>query len=135
MTGMISRKYHDAKMISSNLTPQHESSSDFLKHLKKTAKQAFYSKTNEYINTFLFRKLPVGIQKHLSVTGKPEASVDEFRDFIQKRYQYQPVMGTQQPQAFNEVSSDTGKRQHERPTRDNQGQLRKDSGTCLMQLQ
>ena len=81
--------------------PQLESFSDFLKHPKKTVKQAFDSKANDYVTAFSFGKLPVAIQNDLSVAGKQDATVDDIRDCIQRRYQYQQLMGTQQPQPFN----------------------------------
>ena len=62
MPGMTWRNYHDTDGINSKVTPQNESFSDFLKHLKKTTKQASDLKTNGYVNAFLFGKLPVPIQ-------------------------------------------------------------------------
>ena len=70
----------------------------------KTAKQAFDSKAKEYVSAFLSGELQVAIQKDVSVAGKQDITVDEIRDFIQRRYQYQQLMGTQQPQPFNKVS-------------------------------
>ena len=49
--------------------PKHDTFSDFLKHLRKIAKQAFDSKANENVTAFLFGKLPVAIQNDLSVAG------------------------------------------------------------------
>ena len=67
-------------------------------------------------------KLPVAIKNDLSVAGKQDDTVDESKDFIQRRYQYQQLMGTQQRQPFNEVSSGTDKRQNKHFTRDNTDQ-------------
>ena len=96
--------------------------SDFLEHLTKTAKQAFDSKANEYFNAFPFGKLPVTIQNDFSTAGKQDTTVDENREFIQQRYHYQQLTGTQRPLPFNEFSSGTDKRQNDRPTKDNQDQ-------------
>ena len=114
MPGTTSRKHHDTDEISSNMTPN-TNLSDFLKHLRKTAKQAFDSKANEYVNAFLFGKLPVAIQNDLTTASKQDAMVDEIREFIQRWYQYQQLMGTQLPLPFNEFSSGTEKRQNDRP--------------------
>ena len=62
--------------------PQHESFSDFFKHPKKKAKQAFNSKASEYVTEILFGKLPIAIQNDLSVAGKKETTVDEIKDFF-----------------------------------------------------
>ena len=67
--------------------PRHKSSSGFLKHLKKTAKQAFDPKANEYVKAFLFGKLPVAIQNDFSVAGQRDAIVDEIKDYLQQRCQ------------------------------------------------
>ena len=66
---------------------QNESFSDFLKHLKKTTKQASDLKTNGYVDAFLFGNIPVPIQNDLSVASKQDATADVIRDFTQKRYQ------------------------------------------------
>ena len=101
------------------------------KHLKKAAKQAFDSKANEHVNAFLFGKFPVAIQIDLSVAGKQGATMDEIRDFIPRQSQCRHLIGTKQPQPFNEVSSGFDKRQTERLTRKNSNQQRKFSATCF----
>ena len=108
---------------------QHEFFHYLLKHLKKTAKQAFDSKAKEYVSALLFGKPPIAIENHLSVADKQDATLDETRDFIRRRYQHQPLLGTQQPQSFNEVSIGPDKRQNDRPIRDDAGQQNKFSGT------
>ena len=129
MPGTTSKKHHDTDEISSNMTPN-TNLSDFLKHLRKTAKQAFDSKPNDYVKAFPFDKLPVAIQNDLSTAGKQDTRVDKNREFIQRRYQYQQLMETQQPLHFNEFSSGREKRQNDRPTRDNQDQQRQIRETC-----
>ena len=100
---MSSRKYHNTDGISSNLTRK-QFFSDFLMHLKKSAKEAYDSKTNEHVKEFLIGKLPITIQNELSVAGKQEATVDEIIDFVQRRHHYQQLMGAQKTQPFNDVS-------------------------------
>ena len=68
--------------------PQHESFSDFLENHKKTAKQAFDSKTNDYVNAFLFGKLPAAIQNDLSVAGKQDAKWMKLEIFSPSRNRY-----------------------------------------------
>ena len=68
-----------------NYDTQHESFYDFLKNLKKTAKQVFDYRNSKYVKAFLLVKLPVAIQNDLSVAGKQDATVDGIKDFIHRR--------------------------------------------------
>ena len=103
--------------------------SDFFKYLKETVKQAFESQATEYVIALLFNKLPVAIQKDLIIGGKQDAAVIEIRNFFRRRYQYQQLIGTQNLQPSNEMSSGTDKNQKNCLTRDNQEQQRKLSGS------
>ena len=62
--------------------PTNENFSDFLKTLKKTATKAFGDRAAEFIETFVFGKLPIQIQHELSTAGKSKASVEEIKTFI-----------------------------------------------------
>ena len=130
---MDSRRYRETDGISSNTTPCKNPflTSSKLKHLKKTKKQAFDSKVIECINAFLLSTLPVAIQNYLGVSLKQDPTLIQNGDFIQRRYQYQLFMGTQQPQPFNEVSSRHEERQNERATRQNPDQQKMFSGTSF----
>ena len=93
--------------------PTKENFGDFLKNLKKVAKQAFGDKAPEYVETFLFGKLPVQIQHELSTAGKADATVDEIKTFIQRRFQYQQLMPQKQAHPFNEVSTNQTQQQYQ----------------------
>ena len=86
--------------------PTTETFSDFLRNLKKTAKQAFGDEADKIIKMFLFGKLPVEIQQELTMANKEESSPDEIKTYLMRKYQYQqhaaPPM-TVQP--FNAVTS------------------------------
>ena len=53
--------------------PTTETFSDFLKSLKKTAKQAFGNEADKVIKMFLFGKIPVEIQQELTMANKEES--------------------------------------------------------------
>ena len=86
--------------------PTTETFSDFLKNLKKTAKQAFGDEADKIIKMFLFGKLPVEIQQELTMVNKEESSPEEIKTYLMRKYQYQQYAApptTIQP--FNAVTS------------------------------
>ena len=86
--------------------PTTETFSDFLKNLKKTAKQAFGEEADKIIKMFLFGKLPVEIQQELTMANKEESSPEEIKTYLMRKYQYQQYVApptTIQP--FNAVTS------------------------------
>ena len=86
--------------------PTTETFSDFLKNLKKTAKQAFGEEADRVIRMFLFGKLPVDIQQELTMANKEESSPEEIKTYLMRKYQYQQYAAlptTIQP--FNAVTS------------------------------
>ena len=70
------------------------------------AKKAPGNKASEFVKTFLFAKVPVQKQHELSTAGKPDTSVEENKMFIQRRFQYQPLI-PQERLSFllNEITS------------------------------
>ena len=86
--------------------PTTETFSDFLKNLKKTAKQAFGDEADKIIKMFLFGKLPGEIQQELAMANKEENSPEEIKTHLMRNYQYQQYAApptTIQP--FNTVTS------------------------------
>ena len=86
--------------------PTTETFSNFLKNLKKTAKQAFGDEADKIIKMFLFGKLPVEIQQELTMANKEESSPEEIKTYLMRKYQYQQYAApptTIQP--FNAVTS------------------------------
>ena len=86
--------------------PTTETFSDFLKNLKKIAKQAFGEEADKIIKMFLFGKLPVEIQQELTMANKEESSPEEIKTYLMRKYQYQQYVApptTIQP--FNTVTS------------------------------
>ena len=86
--------------------PTTETISNFLKNLKKTAKQAFGDEADKIIKMFLFGKLPVEIQQELTMANKEESSPEEIKTHLMRKYQYQQYAApptTIQP--FNAVTS------------------------------
>ena len=86
--------------------PTTETFNDFLKNLKKTAKQAFGEEADRVIRMFLFGKLPVDIQQELTMSNKEESSPEEIKTYLMRKYQYQQYAApptTIQP--FNAVTS------------------------------
>ena len=86
--------------------PTTETFSDFLKNLKKTAKQTFGDEADKIIKMFLFGKLPVEIQQELTMANKEESSPEEIKTYLMTKYQYQQYAApptTIQP--FNAVTS------------------------------
>ena len=59
--------------------PTTETFSDFLKNLKKTAKQAIGDEADKIIKMFLVGKLPVEIQQELTMASKEESSPEEIK--------------------------------------------------------
>ena len=86
--------------------PTTEKFGNFLKSLKKTAKQAFGNEADKVIKLFLFGKLPVEIQQELTMANKGESSPEEIKTYLMRKYQYQQYTSPQtQIQPFNAVSS------------------------------
>ena len=83
--------------------PTTETFSDFLKNLKKIAKQAFGEEADKIIKMFLFGKLPVEIQQVLTMANKEESSPEEIKTYLMRKYQYIAPPTTIQP--FNTVTS------------------------------
>ena len=69
--------------------PTTETFGDFLKSLKKTAKQAFGNEADNIIKMFLFGKLPVEIQQELTMANKEESSPEKIKTYLMRKYQYQ----------------------------------------------
>ena len=65
--------------------PTTETFSDFLKNLKKTAKQAFGDEADKIIKMFLFGKLPVEIQQELTMADKEESSPEEIKTYLMRK--------------------------------------------------
>ena len=84
--------------------PTAETFGDFLKNLKKTAKQAFVNEAYKVIKMFLFGtcKLPVEIEQELTMANKEESSPEEIKTYLMRKYQYQQYTT---PQPFNAVTS------------------------------
>ena len=86
--------------------PTTETFGDFLKSLKKTAKQAFGIEADKVIKMFLFGKLPVEIQQELTMANKEENSPEEIKTYLMRKYQFQQYTAPQTPiQPFNAVTS------------------------------
>ena len=64
--------------------PTTETLGDFLKSLKKTAKQAFGNDADNVIKMFLFGKLPVEIQQELTMANKEESSPEEIKTYLMR---------------------------------------------------
>ena len=86
--------------------PTTETFSDFLKNLKKIAKQAFGEEADKIIKMFLFGKLPVEIQQELTMANKEESSPEEIKTYLMRKYQYQQYVAPPTAiQPFNAVTS------------------------------
>ena len=86
--------------------PTTETFGDFLKSLKKTAKQAFGDEADKVIKMFLFGKLPVEIQQELTMANKEESSPEEIKTYLMRKFQYQQYTAHQTPvKPFNAVTS------------------------------
>ena len=86
--------------------PTTETFGNFLKKLKKTAKQAFGNEADKVIKMFLFGKLPVEIQQELTMANKEESSPEEIKTYLMRKYQYQQYVAPPTAiQPFNAVTS------------------------------
>ena len=86
--------------------PTTETFSDFLKSLKKTARQAFGNEADKVIKMFLFAKILVKIQQELIMANKEESSPEEIKTYLMRKYQYQQYTTPQTTtQPFNAVTS------------------------------
>ena len=86
--------------------PTTETFSDFLKNLKKIAKQAIGDEADKIIKMFLFGKHPVEIQQELTMANEEESSPEEIKTYLMRKYQCQQYAApptTIQP--FNAVTS------------------------------
>ena len=80
---------------------------DFLKSLKKTAKQAFGTEADKVIKMFLFGKFPVEIHQVLTMANKA-GSPEEIKTNLMRKYQYQQFTTPQTTiQLFNAVTATT----------------------------
>ena len=123
-------KWNEAKY-----DPTTQTFGDFLKNLKKIAKQAYGDKADKCIKMFLFGKLPVEIQQELTMANKEEdSSTEEIKTYLLRKHQYQNVLQqhatTYQP--FNQMSDNNSKREF---TRSDQSQPKSDTkrfdGKCF----
>ena len=83
-----------------------ETLNDFLNKFKKLAKQAFGDRSSDITETFLFAKLPVHKQNELAMAGKHDATMEEIRTFVQRRFQYAQLLpNTASALTFNQMSA------------------------------
>ena len=96
--------------------PTTQTFGDFLKDLKKIAKQAYGDAADKCIKMFLFGKLPVEIQQELTMANKEDSSPEEIKTYLLRKYQYQNVLQqtTSTYQPFNQMSDNTTKREFTR---------------------
>ena len=80
-------KWNEAKY-----DPTTQTFGDFLKDLKKIAKQAYGDEADECIKMFLFGKLPVEIQRELTMANKEDNSPEDIKTYLLRKYQYQNVL-------------------------------------------
>ena len=86
--------------------PTAETFNEFLKKFKKVGKQAFGDRSGDRTETFLFAKLLVQMQNELAMAGKHDASMEEIRTFVQRRFQYAQLLPTNSStQPFNQMSA------------------------------
>ena len=86
--------------------PTTETFGDFLKSLKKTAKQVSGNEADKVIKMFLFGKLPVEIQQELPMANKEESSPEEIKTYLMRKYQDQQYAASPTAiQPFNAVTS------------------------------
>ena len=65
------------KRDQAKLDPTVDTFSDFLKRLKVIAKQAFQVEGANFIQSFLYGKLPINIQQDLMSNDKEDAALEE----------------------------------------------------------
>ena len=97
--------------------PNTQSFTDFLHQFRKLAKQAFGQDANIFINKSLYGKLPTTMQHELSQTGKSNATLDDIKEYINRRCQLQIATPTYQVSLVNEISSNTNTHTDNRNTR------------------
>ena len=111
MSEVARYKWNEAKYDSTTQTFR-----DFLKDRKKIAKQAYGNEADKCIKMFLFGKLPVEIQRDLTMANKEDSSPEEIKTYLLRKYQYQQVL--QQPaatyQPINQMSDNNTKREFTR---------------------
>ena len=99
-------KWNEAKY-----DPTTQTFGDFLKNLKKIAKQAYGDEADKCIKMFLFGKLPIETQQELTMANTEDSSPEEIKTYLLRKYQYQNVL--QQPaatyQPFNQMSDNNSK--------------------------
>ena len=65
-----------------------------------------HSSTSEDFETFLLGKITIQLQHKFSTAEKADASINEIKTFVQKRFKYQQLMPqTTQIMPFNEIAS------------------------------
>ena len=112
--------------------PTTETFSDFLKSLKKTAKQAFGNEADKIIKMFLFGNLPVEIQQELTMANKEESFPEEIKTYLMRKYQYQQY--TTPPttiQPFNAVTSTITNTTTKQATTTTQPDRKRFEGQCF----
>ena len=104
-------KWNEAKY-----DPTTQTFGDFLKDLKKIAKQAYGDEADKCIKMFLFGKLPVEIQQELTMANKEDSSPEAIKTYLLRKDQYQNVLQqtTSTYQPFNQMSDNTTKREFTR---------------------
>ena len=65
-----------------NYDPTTQAFGDFLRDLKKIAKQAYGDEADKCIKIFLFGKLPVEIQQELTMANKEDSSPEEIKTYL-----------------------------------------------------
>ena len=112
--------------------PTKETFGDFLKSLKKTAKQAFGNEADRVIKMFLFGNLPVEIQQERTMANKEESFPDEIKTYLMLKYQYQQYTTPQTTiQPFNAVISTNSNTNNKPPTTSTQPEIKKFEGQCF----
>ena len=102
--------------------PTTQSFTDFLHQFRKLAKQAFGNDANVFINKSLYGKLPTTMQHELSLTGQSNATLDDIKEYINRRCQLQIATPTHQVSLVNEVSTNSNthtESRNSRPQNDN----------------
>ena len=81
--------------------PAKESFTQFLQKFKRTTKQVYGEKSDQLVKNFLFGKLPIKVQQELTIANLEDASPDEIKKFLQRRFQYQQFLRKDEKQPFN----------------------------------
>ena len=103
-----------------------------LKHLKKTAKRIRLNNP-WFCQFYLLQQTTSYDPKQGQCCRKKDARVDEIRDFIQSRYEWEQLMETQPSHSFFETSAGTDRRKNDRST--GKKRLTTKDPRCLLSLQ